>query len=345
VKIKGNQVDRFVAKPDPKVRAALLYGPNAGLARTRAETLARTVVDDIADPFRVSEIAAADLAGDPARLADEAASLSLTGGRRVVRVREASDRVASVFLAFFEAPIGDALVVAEAGDLGPRSALRQAFEKADAGAALPCYGDDSRSLETVIRDDLRRRGIAIDADALEFLAVRVGDDRLVALGEVEKLALYMGAETRVRYEDVVASTGDATAFVLDDVVYAMADGDLVGLDRALARAFEGGVGPVAVLRAAQTHVQRLHVTVARMAKGEPVAAALKRLRPPVFWKVEARFRRQADAWKASLLAASLARLTEAELACKTTGAPDAALCARALLEIAGAARRGRAGAG
>ena len=57
------------------------------------------------------------MSGDPARLADEAAALSMLGGRRVVRVRNAGNGLGKLFEAFLESPIGDALVVVEAGDL------------------------------------------------------------------------------------------------------------------------------------------------------------------------------------------------------------------------------------
>ena len=56
-----------------------------------------TVCPDLQDPFRVADLSAATLAADPARLADEAAQISLMGGRRVVRVRDAGDALAPLF--------------------------------------------------------------------------------------------------------------------------------------------------------------------------------------------------------------------------------------------------------
>ena len=122
MKLQGKAIEGFIARPDPKIRAVLVYGPDAGLVRDRADTLARSVVADLADPFRVAELGAKAVAGDPARLADEMAALSLTGGRRLIRLREADESTAAAFAALFAgAPAGDSLVVAEAGDLGARS--------------------------------------------------------------------------------------------------------------------------------------------------------------------------------------------------------------------------------
>ena len=97
----------FLQRPDPEIRSVLLYGPDEGLVRERAEAVARSVCPDLRDPFRVADLTAGVLAADPARLADEAAQLSLTGGRRVVRVRGAGDALAKLFAAFLESTPGE----------------------------------------------------------------------------------------------------------------------------------------------------------------------------------------------------------------------------------------------
>ena len=91
MKLASSRISAFLQRPDPEIRTVLVYGPDDGLVRERAGLLARSVCPDLKDPFRVAELAGATLAADPARLADEAAQLSLIGGRRVVRVRGATD--------------------------------------------------------------------------------------------------------------------------------------------------------------------------------------------------------------------------------------------------------------
>src|ERR1700755_1287314 len=130
MKLAPSRIAAFLQRPDPEIRAVLLYGPDEGLVRERAETVARSVCPDLTDPFCVADLTAAVLGADPARLADEAAQLSLTGGRRVVRVRGGGDPLAQLFAGFLATPSGDALTVTEAGDLTPRSPLRRTFEGA-----------------------------------------------------------------------------------------------------------------------------------------------------------------------------------------------------------------------
>ena len=91
MKLSAQQVERFLRQPS--VPAVLVYGPDQGLVRERVERLIGAVLDDPKDPFRLSELSADALRGDPGRLLDEARALCLAGGRRVVRLRQAGDQV------------------------------------------------------------------------------------------------------------------------------------------------------------------------------------------------------------------------------------------------------------
>ena len=90
MKLNAGQIDAFIRKPNPAMCAILVYGPDNGLARERAALLVRGAVADPADPFLVADLTGENIAADPARLMDEAAAIPLTGGRRIVRVRDAS---------------------------------------------------------------------------------------------------------------------------------------------------------------------------------------------------------------------------------------------------------------
>lgn len=341
MKIGSRQAEDFVRRPDPAARAILLYGADGGLVRERAERLAGSVVDDLNDPFRVSAIAGPALSQDPARLGDEAAALSMVGGRRVVWLRDAGERNAEALAAFLQAPVGDALIVVEAGELAARSRLRRLFEAAANAAAIGCYRDTGAELERVIEDTLSAAGITASADAIGFLAEHLGGDRQVTRREIEKLALYVGTGGHADLEDAAACVGDAAAVSLDDAALAAADGDFAALERAMDRLHNEAVSPVSVLRAMARHLQRLHLAAAKMAAGLAAEAATKALRPPVFWRDERRFAAQLRHWNEHLLAAAIDRTLTAEVRCKRTGAPADLICHRALMEIAGAARSPR----
>ena len=240
MKLASARVDAFLRRPDPEIRAVLLYGPDAGLVRERADALGRTVSEDLRDPFRVADLTGAAIAADPARLFDEAAQISLMGGRRLVRVREAGDAQSQAFARFLADPPSDGLVVVEGGDLPGRSSLRRAFDDAPRGVTIGCYPDSARDLAEVIRESLAAHRITASRDAVEFLVAHLGGDRLLTRSELEKLALYAGDGGRVELDDARVSIADSAALSLDDAVLAAAEGDAAALDRALGRVFQEG---------------------------------------------------------------------------------------------------------
>jgi DNA polymerase-3 subunit delta len=335
MKIAPAEAERFVREPGPELVVALVYGPDGGLVRERARKIALTVVEDLADPFRATEIAAAALRDDPAKLSDEACAMSLMGGRRVVRLRDAGDAAATaVEDVLASASAEDVMVVVEAGDLGPRSKLRKLAEGAGNAAALACYADDARSLGAVIRETLGEAGLSATPDAVAYLSDHLGSDRMLSRMELEKLATYVFGASEVTLEDAEAVVGDGAATTLDDISFATAAGDTRTLDRALQLAFDEGTNAIGVVRAAQRHFQRLHRAAGEVAAGRAPDQAMKALRPPVFFKRAAAFRDQLAMWNAARLAGALDALTEAEIACKSTGIPSEAACRRALLAIA-----------
>src|SRR5579859_5610152 len=183
MKLAPNRIAESLRKPPAATRAALFYGPAAGLVRERADRLAAAICPDLRDPFRVAELTGAALAADPARLADELAALSLVGGRRVVRLREATDGATPSIAAALSATGSDSLLVIEAGDLPPRSSLRKLCEATPEIAAAACYADAPRELAEVAREQLAAHRVAASQEAMAYLVAHLGNDRMVTRQE------------------------------------------------------------------------------------------------------------------------------------------------------------------
>jgi DNA polymerase-3 subunit delta len=335
VKLPPQRVGAFLREPGA-CRVVLLYGEDHGMIRDRAAALVRAVAGSLDDPFLVAELGREDIR----RLADEAATLALTGGRRVVRLREATDAAAEQVGAILKGN-APALVVLEAPGLATRSRLRTLIEGAPDGAAIACYPEEGRALADTIRTVLSEAGVGIDADALAWVSDQLGADRVSTRAEAEKLALYAGPGGRVDLDAAMACVGDLAGLSLDDALFAATEGDVARADRALELAIAEGATPVGVLRAGLMHLQRLHRVRLTVDDGQSAADAVRGARPPVFFRRVAAFTRAIGLWSSATLMAAMAGLAEAERACKRTGAPDDVLARNAVLALA---RRAAAGA-
>jgi DNA polymerase-3 subunit delta len=340
MKLEPRRIEQFLRDPG-EVEVALFYGDDLGLIRERAARLVGTVAGSLDDPFRVAEI---DRDGF-ADIVDQMASLSLTGGRRVVRVREAGDAVAAAVQAVIDRGargFAGNMLVLEAFGLTARSKLRAVVERAPHGVAIGCYPQDGRSLEHTIREILGDAGVSIDPDAVTWLATRLGADRAVTHSEIGKLALFVGAHGKVDLEAARNCTGDLAGLSLDDALFAATSGNVAAADRALELAMAEGAAAVGVLRAALGHVHRLQRARAAMEGGATAMEAAKAVRPPVFFQRQRTFVEALSIWSPDGLAVAAVRLWDAERACKRTGAPAEALCRNAVIglaHLAGAARR------
>jgi DNA polymerase-3 subunit delta len=340
VKVDARRPPGFLRAPPESCRAILLYGPDRGLARERAEALARLVVPDLADPFRVAELSPERIAKDPALLLDEALALAFGGGRRVVRVRDAGDASTPACALLLGAADVPALVLIEAGDLPPRSSLRRLFEDSTAaGAAVPCYHDEGTRLEQLVDALLAEHRVAAEPAARAYLVQALGGDRAATRTEIAKLAAYVGEGRRASLADAEATVGDSAAIGLDHVAFAVAAGDAAGLGRALDHALAEGSEPVAILRAVARHLDRLQLVAGRREKGMALGAAMAGFRPPLHFRAAKALSAQAPAWTSARAGAALAALLEAEVRVKTTGNPAATICRQALLELAEAPTR------
>ncbi len=340
-KLAGKAVEKELAGPDPTFAAYLLFGPDAGLIQERAIHLAGMVVDDLADPFRVTRLSGAELAKDPVRLADERAAGSLIGGRRVVWLDSAGDRnTAAVSAALDDDAPEAALLIVTADELQARSSLRKAFEGHKAAAAIGCYADGPEQLEALITATLGGAGVAIEPDAKAHLVTMLGADRMATRRELAKLIDYAGPNAgTLTAADVLAAMTDGNTQSLDALAYAVLGGNMAEMGRLFDRLMEQDVATVAILRACGRVFERGLTAHLLAANGMSLSDALGKLRPPVFFKDRPVFLRALGGRSVKGLMAAIARLQEAEAQVKSTGLPDAAVCEHALLAIAAAGGR------
>ena len=340
MKIAPRDAGRFVAEPPKNVRAILLFGENAGMARDYADMLTAKIVPDRKDAERIVDIAAADLRKDPARLSDEASQMSMfSPGRRVVRVRDASEGMGEVFEDFLKDSRGDALVVVEAGELAAKASLRQVFEQSANAAAIACYDDQMETLVHLASDELRAAAISAEDGELELLVARLGSDRRVIRSELQKIALYFGEAnadsrklSRKLVDEFLGQSGDVEA---SEICSAVANGDHAALDRLMAQAEEAGGSPAFLVTAALRH---FHALLAGRAHGQG-DDALSAARSRGLWgHSDVAIRSQLRMWSPERLAAAVRVLGQAEADTRNNVLPDWPVASRALLHAARLAR-------
>jgi DNA polymerase III subunit delta len=337
VALKAPQVDAFVAKPNPAQPVVLVYGPDAGLVRERAEALIRSAVDDVNDPFSLVRLDGDALADEPMRLIEEASTIPLFGGRRAVWVKAGGRNFMPAVEALLAEAPRECRVVIEAGDLRKTAPLRALCERANNAAALPCYSDEARDLPRLIDDELRAENLAIAPDARAALVPLLGGDRLATRSELRKLALYARGKNRVELDDVLAVVADASALALDALVDAAFAGRAGELEFHFTKTHTAGTSVSSILFAAQRQAAALHKARLAIEEGQSIDAAVAGM--------YLNFRRAPlagaalQSWTSVRLARAIAQLAEATLDSRLHSDLAETIVQRALLSIALNARR------
>ena len=259
--LKGAEIGRYLARPDPTRPGLLIYGQDAmRVALKRAEAVKALVGAQAEEEMRLTRLPGADLRKDPAQLLDAVKAVGFFPGQRVVLVDDAPDASAPAIAAALEEwKSGDAVVVVAAGGLAKSSALRKLFEPHPTAVTAPIYDDPPG--EDEINRWLADAGLReVPRDAMRDLltlsrALDPGDFRQT----VEKIGLYKHGDAAPLTPAELAALAPATIEAeVDDLIDCVAEGRGREFGPLMRRIEGQGIAPVTLCIAALRHFRALH---------------------------------------------------------------------------------------
>lgn len=336
MKAKGSSVARSVDQPDPKIRFYLFLGEDGAQSRALAARLQEALG---AAKFVLPMTA---VKASPALLVDEAASLSLFGERRLIWIEPAGNDLVEAVETLLAADSIESPVVAIAGTLTKSSPLLKLAEGSPSALSFTAYMPDDDEAARIVIDLGRRVGLKVGMLVAGRIADACGNDRAMALQELEKFALYVGASTNAPKElpqEVVdalgADAGDGDFAHLADLALL---GDLAGVAEAIARLPKAAVEPIPAVRALQRRILMLAPARARVERGERIDAVMTSYGKSLFWKDKSVVEKLLSRWTADGLATAAERAGALERSFMFSEAPEFESLAEELLAIARKAR-------
>lgn len=334
VAVKTQQAESFLKAADRNFTALLFYGPDAGLVSERARQAATAWATRETPPGEILRLEERDLEDDPGRLADELMTVPMFGGRKVVRTSSGRRINATLLKPLVEDAGLPSVLIVEAGNLKPGEALRKLFEQPAHAAAIACFPDEERDLGAVIDEEMASAGLTISPLARESLMARLGADRVMSRGEIEKLKLYCAGRSKVEVEDVEAIVGDASEQTIDKIVMAAASGQAKRAINEFARAMAAGESAQTVILAVQRHFVRLHHVRSQMEAGRPLADILRGFKPPLHYKQRDALTAQSHVWACQRLAQALYTIQTAAKTARQNSALEEVVAERLVLSLA-----------
>jgi DNA polymerase-3 subunit delta len=341
VKADLAQMSRALDAADPAIRLFLLYGPDEASSRDLASRLGRTAAGD---SERI-DLAGPALKADPALLADEAASFSLFGGARHIRVDPAGDEILEAVQALLEAPSNGNPVIIVSGNLRKDSKLLKLILGDPNALALVSYVPEGPKADQVAIDIARGLGVQLQADAARRIVAANSTDRALMTRELEKIALFIDAtpeSPRAAGPDVLDAIGAANE---ESDVSAIVDAVLGGqTDRTSTElALLGTAEAIGVVRALLRRLAQIAPLRAEVAAGNSIDAVMASSGRSIFWKDQKVVSGLLARWSPDAIATATLRLAATERAFKRSGSAGMVMIGEELIAIsrAAAARRRR----
>ena len=340
--IKANMVDSFIARPNPAYKVVLIYGQDTGLITERADRLSQVFLKDSGDPFATIRFDSTEIAADPLRLADEANTIALFGGSRVILVQVSGNKsIQKALDPVLSTPPNDAFIIIKAGDLKKSSPIRKSIEKAPCAVALPCYVDAREALNGIIDEEIGLANMSISKGARAMLLDNLGADRMASRSEVQKLCLYTMGEAEITEQHITDIVGDASSHQIDMVIDSSALGHIDELDRQMEQILGSGQHPSVIGTAALRHFQMLEKCLSLMDKGTPPQAALDRAAPMLHFKRKGKVQAQMRLWSSSKASRACELLAESLTNSRKHYQLSSTIISETLLMIAATAQRSR----
>jgi len=318
MKASKAQIDKALKVPGA-TRFFLLHGPDEAGSRALAKTLGEAMG---AEAERV-DLTGAELRNDPARLADEAASISMFGDKRWILVEPAGDEAVPALEALIEAAAAGNPVAVVAGALRPASKLlKLALASADA-LAFASYVPDGEGAGRLVLEMARGEGLIVQPDVAQRIADSCAGNRAVIGQELAKFALYADASPQaprpIDHDAIDRLGAGSDEGDLSRLVDSAAGGDAAALEAELNRLRAEGQEGITLIRAMLRRIGLLARLRAEVEAGNSVAAVMASSGKSLFWKDKDAVGAQLARWRGDFLAKAMSRLLEAERQVKAAG--------------------------
>lgn len=341
MKANRQQIERALDAPPPETRIFLLYGPDEAGSMALAKRLERAM----GEGAERIDMDGSTLRGDPARLADEAAAISMFGDKRWVRISGAGEESVPAIEALLEAGQAGNPVIAIAGAIKNSSKLARLCLDNPMALAFASYAPDDREASQIASAIARELGLRLPPDLARRIADISGNDRTLMAGEIEKLALFLDASpeqpAEATAEALDALSAETVETQVTPLVNAVFGGDIDALTHEIAMLAASGTSLASVTRPLLGRAMLIAQIQAEFEKCGSMDRAIESAGKAIFWKDKPHVARQARTWNAKAVTRLMHRLLVAERATRDARGPGDLAVRHELLTIARQAARAR----
>ncbi len=338
--VKPYELDRNKFLLDNK-RVALIHGSNISRISATGKKIAGLVCDDLDDPLNTLEIGQKQLMDNPGILLDEGQAISMFGGRKIIWIKENAASLLKQLKLFLQLDSVEAFVIIETGQLTKTSPLKKLCEKSQNSISIACYDYTRAEIMAIIQSQISKNNLTISNENLQYLIETTGSDELHIEAEINKLVAYCSQTGEITAKDIEVLCSDPETSsinqICDQLFTRTAKQGLTGFRHAVST----GIPASQILSRIAAHIATLQKIHAAARRNNSLDAAMKSIRPPIFYKRQSSFKNQLNIWSPNQLASAARTVQTAIEKARNNSAIELEICERALLSLSAAARQSR----
>lgn len=283
MKIYSNNLSQlFNLISSGKINAVLLHGPNYGLSNV--------IFNQISKKLDLMKTSVSLKSDGLSTLEQRAYMNNFFRQKEIIRIKDFPSTASKDLKTFLENDDFNNIVCFVAQDSMPQSGLRKFFEDSNKLACIACYHDDASTISNIILKKVASIDKQIDEDALFYIKTHLAGDRMLLANELKKIILYCTEKNTITLDDVQACLGSQLLANGDEMCVYFASKQYDKFLSEVKALKEQNVNEILMIRSLQRFYMNLHAVLSYYEDGISLDLAIKKLSPPIFFKLIPRFK-------------------------------------------------------
>ncbi len=245
---------------------------------------------------------------------------SLFESEKLIIISRATDKLINFVNEILENEKIDSKIIIKCSNLEKKSKLRTLFEKEKQLICTPVYEDDTRSLNLVINNFLKKNKISLSQEIKNILIERSKGDRINLKNELIKLKNLSVSKNKISSEDVLKLSNLAENYS----VFELSDNYLAKNSKKVSNILnENNYSPedcILIIRTILNKSKRLLKIKNEVDNNVDINQVISGFKPPIFWKEKDIVKRQAQSWSTNEVKEIIFKINDLETLVKKNAA-------------------------
>ena len=245
---------------------------------------------------------------------------SLFVSEKLIIISRATDKLINFVNEILENESIDSKIIIKCSNLEKKSKLRTLFEKEKQLICTPVYEDDTRSLNLVINNFLKKNKISLSQEIKNILIERSKGDRINLKNELIKLKNLSVSKNKISPEDVLKLSNLAENYS----VFELSDNYLAKNSKKVSNILNennySSEDCILIIRTILNKSKRLLKIRNEVDNNVDINQVISGFKPPIFWKEKDIVKRQAQSWSTNEVKEIIFKINDLETLVKKNAA-------------------------